>query len=225
MAGGLVAETEKEQISYLILFGRLTEEMRFFIGGAKMKEKFGILIVDDDEELAQGLKQSLEADKSFDWAVDVCTDSAQALGYLKKKSKHYDVVLLDIKMPRLTGREILQMIKKAFPDIHVIIISAYLDEYNRDELIRFGAYHIFEKPLHMDKLKDYIKRAIEDIEITTIKIKGLDLRKALYMTAMELIFKALRKSDWHIQNSSGILNISRWCLERWMKKLHIHKAV
>lgn len=190
-----------------------------------MKAKYGLLIVDDDKELALSLKEDLEFDKELSLEVDIITDSTQTLSQLKKKSKHYDVVLLDIKMPQLTGREILQMIKKAFPDIHVIIISGYLDEYSHDELIRFGAYHIFEKPLIIQKLKDYIKRAIDDIEITTIKIKGLDLRKALYMTARELIFKALRKTSWHIQNSSNALNISRWCLERWMKKLHIHKTV
>ena len=190
-----------------------------------MKSKYGILIVDDDKELASDLKEKLELDKELGCEVAICTDSTQALSVLKSKSKLYNIVLLDIKMPQLTGREVLQMIKKAFPDIHVIIISGYLDEYNRDELVRFGAYHIFEKPLDFHKLKDYIKRAIENIDVTTIRIKGLDLRKALYATAKELIFKALGKNNWHIQNSSAKLNISRWCLERWMKKLHIHKTV
>lgn len=189
-----------------------------------MKQKYGILIVDDDRELASILKEKLEFDNGLDCAIDICTDSTRVLSTLKSKDKHYNIVLLDIKMPQLTGREVLQMLKKSFPDIHVIIISGYLDEYNRDELIRFGAYHIFDKPLDFNKLKDYIKRAIENIEVTTIKIKGLDLRKALYTTAKELIFKTLRKNNWHIQNSSSMLNISRWCLERWMKKLHINKA-
>lgn len=190
-----------------------------------MEPKYGILIVDDDKELALDLKEKLELDSELGCEVDICTESTQAIPQLKKKNKFYNIVLLDIKMPELTGRDLLQLIKKAFPDIHVIIISGYLEEYCRDELIRFGAYHIFEKPLNFYKLKDYIKTALDNIEITTIKIKGLDLRKGLYLVAKELIFKALRKNDWHIQNSAAMLNISRWCMERWMKKLHIHKAI
>ena len=189
-----------------------------------MKPKYGILIVDDDKELASTLKEKLAFDKELMCEIDICTDSTQVLSRLKKNNKPYNIVLLDIKMPKLTGREVLQIIKKTFPDINVIIISGYLDEYCRDELIRFGAYHIFEKPLNIHKLKDYIKRAIDNIDVTTFKIKGLDLRKAIYQTTKELIFKALRKNNWHIQNSSAMLNISRWCLERWMKKLHIHKT-
>lgn len=190
-----------------------------------MKPNYGILIVDDDKELASGLKEKFELDTELGCEVDICTDSTQVLSVLKSKGKHYNIVLLDIKMPKLTGRDVLQMIKKAFPDIHVIIISGYFDEYNRDELVRFGAYHIFEKPLDFHKLKDYIKRAIENTDVTTIRVKGMDLRRALHSTAKELIFKALRKNNWHIQNSSAKLNISRWCLDRWMKKLHIHKTV
>lgn len=188
-----------------------------------MQAKYGILIIDDDKELSDSLKNSLDSDKELNCEIDICSDSTQALYMLNKKTNSYAMVLLDIKMPKLTGREVLQMIKKEHPEIHVIIISGYLDEYSRDELIRFGAYHVFEKPLNIHKLKDYIKRAIENIEVTNIKIKSLDLRKALHETSKELIFKALRKSNWHIQNASSTLNVSRWCLERWMKKLHIHK--
>ena len=188
-----------------------------------MKLKYGILIVDDDEALAQETKLCLEHDREVDLEIDICSDSSQALLCLSKKNKYYDVVLLDVKMPNLSGHEVLQLIKKEFPDIHVIIISAYLDEYSRDELIRLGAYAAFEKPCDYHKVKEYIKRAIDDIEITTLRIKGLDLRKALYQVAKELIFKSLRQSDWHLEKTSENLNITRWCLDRWMKKLYIKR--
>lgn len=190
-----------------------------------MKPRYGILIVDDDKILAEDAKECLEHETEFYIEVDICSDSSEALSCLSRKNKYYDVVLLDIKMPNLSGVEILQLIKKKYPDIHVIIISAYLDEYNRDELIRLGAYAVFEKPCDYHKVKEYIKHAIDDIEITTLRIKGLDLRKALYQVAKELIFKALRRSDWHLEKTSDNLNVSRWCLDRWMKKLYIKKTV
>lgn len=189
-----------------------------------MKLKYGILIVDDDEVLAQATKQCLEHEKEINLEIDICSDSSQALSYLSKKNKEYDVVLLDVKMPNLSGHEILQLIKKEFPDIHVIIISAYLDEYSRDELIRLGAYAVFEKPCDFHKVKEYIKHAIDDIKVTTIKIKSLDLRKALYQVTKELIFKALRQNNWHLEKSAKNLNITRWCLDRWMKKLYIKRT-
>jgi len=188
-----------------------------------MKPKYGILIVDDDTALAQDVKENLEHETEINLEVDICSDSSQVLPSLSKKNKHYDVVLLDIKMPKLSGAEVLQLIKKKFPDTHVIIISAYLDEYNRDQFIRLGAYHVFEKPCDFHKVKDFIKQAIEDIKITTVKIKGFDLRKALYQVAKEIIFKALKQNDWHLEKTSEDLNITRWCLDRWMKKLYIKR--
>ena len=199
--------------------------MGFFVfKGALMKPKYGILIVDDDKMLAEDARHCLEHEKEIDIEVDICTDSTQVIPSLSKKNKYYDVVLLDVRMPNLSGTELLQLIKKNFPDIHVIIISAYLDEYNRDELIRLGAYAAFEKPCDYHKVKEYIKRAIDDIEITTLRIKGLDLRKTLYQAAKELIFKALRRSDWHLEKTAETLNITRWCLDRWMKKLYIKRS-
>jgi len=188
-----------------------------------MKPKYGILIVDDDMPLAQDAKENLEHETEVDLEIDICSDSSRVIPCLSKKSKHYDVVLLDIKMPKLNGAEVLQLIKKKFPDIHVIIISAYLDEYNRDEFIRLGAYHVFQKPCDFHKVKDFIKHAINDIEVTTLKIKGLDLRRALYQVSKEIIFKALRRNDWHLEKTSEDLNITRWCLDRWMKKLYIKR--
>lgn len=190
-----------------------------------MKPKYGILIVDDDKMLAQDVKVCLEHEKEIDIEVDICSDSSEALSCISKKNKYYDVVLLDIRMPKLSGTEVLQLIKKNFPDIHVIIISAYLEEHNRDELIRLGAYAVFEKPCDFHKVKEYIKHAIDDIEISTLRIKGLDLRKALYQVAKELIFKALGKNDWHLEKTSENLNITRWCLDRWMKKLYIKRTL
>jgi DNA-binding NtrC family response regulator len=196
----------------------------FVFKGASMKPKYGILIVDDDKMLAEDARHCLEHEKEIDIEVDICTDSTQVIPSLSKKNKYYDVVLLDVRMPNLSGTELLQLIKKNFPDIHVIIISAYLDEYNRDELIRLGAYAAFEKPCDYHKVKEYIKRAIDDIEITTLRIKGLDLRKTLYQVSKELIFKALRRSDWHLEKTAETLNITRWCLDRWMKKLYIKRT-
>lgn len=190
-----------------------------------MKPRYGVLIVDDDKIVTQQAKECLEHEKEVDLEIDICSDSSEVLSYLSKKNKYYDIVLLDIKMPKLSGQEVLQLIKKKFPDIHVIIISAYLDEFNRDELMRLGAYAVFEKPCDYHKVKEYIKHAIDDIEITTLRIKGLDLRKALYQVAKELIFKALRRNDWHVENTAEALNITRWCLDRWMRKLYIKRTV
>ena len=189
-----------------------------------MKLKYGVLIVDDDAALAQDTKQCLERQAEIDLEIDICLDSSEVISCLSKKNKSYDVVLLDIRMPKLSGSEVLQLIKKEFPDLHVIILTAYLDEYSRDELIRLGAYAVFEKPCDYHKVKEYIKHAIDDIEITNIKIKGLDLRKALTQVAKELIFKALRRNDWRLEKTSENLNITRWCLDRWMKKLYIKRT-
>ena len=80
-----------------------------------MKPKYGILIVDDDKMLAEDARHCLEHEKEIDIEVDICTDSTQVIPSLSKKNKYYDVVLLDVRMPNLSGTELLQLIKKNFP--------------------------------------------------------------------------------------------------------------
>jgi two-component system NtrC family response regulator len=123
----------------------------------KQHSKSSILVVDDEEYLCQLLKDELLATGMFE--VDTVTDGAQAIN--KVQSKIYDLVLLDIKMPRISGIEVLKFIKEYSPDTEVIMITAYGDIKTAVETTKLGAFDFITKPYNFDELLVSIQNALE----------------------------------------------------------------
>ena len=116
-----------------------------------------ILIVDDEEYLCKLLKEELLSAGKFD--VDIANDGATAINMIQKKI--YDLVLLDIKMPRITGIDVLKFIKEHFPDTEVIMLTAYGDIKTAVETIKLGAFDFITKPYNFDQLFVSIQNALE----------------------------------------------------------------
>ncbi len=122
-----------------------------------MNDKPKILVVDDELYLCELLKDELLSTGLFD--VDIVNDGAQAMN--KIKSKIYDLVLLDIKMPRISGIDVLKFIKEHSPDTEVIMITAYGDVKLAVETIKLGAFDFITKPYNFDELLVSIQNALE----------------------------------------------------------------
>jgi DNA-binding NtrC family response regulator len=116
-----------------------------------------ILVVDDEEYLCELLKEELLSTKMFE--VDIANDGAQAIN--KIQSGLYDLVLLDIKMPRISGIEVLKFIKEFSPDTEVIMITAHGDIKLAVETIKLGAFDFITKPYNFDELLVSIQNALE----------------------------------------------------------------
>jgi len=108
-----------------------------------------ILVVDDEEYLCELLKEELLSTKMFE--VDIANDGAQAIN--KIQNGLYDLVLLDIKMPRISGIEVLKFIKEFSPDTEVIMITAHGDIKLAVETIKLGAFDFITKPNNSDSIK------------------------------------------------------------------------
>ena len=126
-----------------------------------MKKKLKILVVDDNECLCKNLLDILDF-KGFD-AIEV-HDGYKAIEIVKKNE--LDVVLMDVKMPGISGVETLGILKKIAPKLKVILITAFAD----DEVFKIGledcTYTVIQKPMDIDKLIAMIEEVIKNNNIT-----------------------------------------------------------
>ncbi|MFN0159099.1 MAG: sigma-54-dependent transcriptional regulator [Bacteroidota bacterium] len=122
-----------------------------------MAKKYNLLIVDDEESLRTLLETELAESEEF--TVDTASDGGQAINQIQ--AKVYDVVLLDIRMPRVSGIEVLKFIQEYSPTTQVIILTNYADVKTAIQTIKLGAYDFLSKPYDIDELFNTIHRAIE----------------------------------------------------------------
>jgi len=122
-----------------------------------MPQRYKILIVDDEVAITTLLKEELQEEGNYE--VDLAFDGAEAINLIQKIL--YDVVLLDMIMPRVEGKEVLKFIQESSPTTQVIILSQYADIKMAVETTKLGAYEVLGKPYDIDQVEQTIRRAIE----------------------------------------------------------------
>jgi DNA-binding NtrC family response regulator len=122
-----------------------------------MAKKYHILIVDDEESITFLLQTELE--EFPEYHVDTALSGSEAINLVQ--SKPYDVVLLDIKMPRVSGLEVLKFIAEHSPTTQVIMLTNVVDIKTAVETVKMGAYDFVSKPYDRDQLLATVQRALE----------------------------------------------------------------
>ncbi len=115
-----------------------------------------ILVIDDEKSIRDTLKEILEYEEH---QVDVAEDGEEGLEQFKNNK--YDIVLLDIKMPKKDGIEVLEDIFGVATDVPVIMISGHGNIDTAVESIKKGAYDFIEKPLDLNRLLVTIRNAMD----------------------------------------------------------------
>ncbi|MFH1562454.1 MAG: response regulator [Nitrospirota bacterium] len=141
-------------------------------------KKESILIVDDDPDICNILSMGL---KKENYLIAIAQNGACASLEIIKNS--FNVVLLDINLPDISGLEILKIVKQRDPGIIVIIITGYSSAEVAIEALRYGAYDYLEKPLDMEKVKITIKRGIQH---QRLEVKNKELIANLTKKNIEL---------------------------------------
>ncbi|WP_263358026.1 sigma-54-dependent transcriptional regulator [Acidicapsa ligni] len=114
-----------------------------------------ILVIDDEA----GIRESLEILLTFEgYTVEMAIDGEEGLRTLESRS--YDLVLLDLALPGQTGLELLPQIKERYPELPVVMITAYGTVDNVVEAVRAGAENFVQKPWDNEKLLADIRSAI-----------------------------------------------------------------
>jgi DNA-binding NtrC family response regulator len=119
--------------------------------------KARILVVDDEEIVIRSCLRILGDDG--DNEVEAVQDGLEALK--KIDESHYDVLILDIMMPKMDGLEVLRRVKEAHPDIDVIMVTGLSQIETAVKSMKLGAYDYLPKPFDPDELKLVVKRALE----------------------------------------------------------------
>ena len=110
-----------------------------------------ILVVDDEKFIVKGIKYSLEQD---DMKVDCAYDGEEALALAKERE--YDVVLLDVMLPKLTGFDVCQQIRE-FSSMPIIMLTAKGDDMDKILGLEYGADDYITKPFNILEVKARIK--------------------------------------------------------------------
>jgi DNA-binding NtrC family response regulator len=121
-----------------------------------MSDKIKLLIVDDEVKFLESIARRLEM-RGFD--VTKATDGRQALEAARLAS--FDLALLDLKMPGLNGRQVLEMLKKEHRYLEVIILTGHGSMDSAVECTKLGAYGYLPKPYELEKLLEVLKGAYE----------------------------------------------------------------
>ena len=141
-------------------------------GRKQMAKK--VLVVDDEKMIVKGLRFSLEQD-SMD--VDCAYDGEEALNAIKQNT--YDVVLLDVMLPKLSGFEVCQQVRE-FSDVPIIMLTAKGEDMDKILGLEYGADDYITKPFNILEVKARIKaimrrsskREAKEQENSSIRIFG-----------------------------------------------------
>jgi DNA-binding response OmpR family regulator len=136
------------------------------------QENASILVVDDEESIRNILSRRLKAEGYY---CEAAAGGAEALSKASKKS--FDLVLADIKMPVMSGIELLSRMQTEHPDVSVLMITAVVDTKVAVEAMKMGAYDFVTKPFDLDDLNIRVKRALER--------RGLVLENKEYQLCLE----------------------------------------
>ena len=133
------------------------------------KKDFTVLIV-DDEEAFRYMLSSLLADAGY--SVETASDGVAAINAVQ--TKLFDVVLCDVKMPKVDGVEVLRFIKSTFPGIEVVMLTGAADIKLAVDCMKIGAYDFVTKPASSEDLLTRIQRALErrQLLIDNVVLKG-----------------------------------------------------
>ncbi|HLP16396.1 MAG TPA: response regulator [Bacteroidota bacterium] len=120
-----------------------------------MAQNFSVLVVDDEDALRSVLSTEL---LSEGYVVETAPDGDDAIAILQQKA--FDLVLLDIKMPRVDGFEVLRFIKQRYPNTKVIMLTGFADLKNAIESKKLGAEDFVSKPYDLVDLLTTIERVL-----------------------------------------------------------------
>jgi len=158
---------------------------------------FSILVIDDEKNIREGLQAALEMEG---YNVYLAKDGEEGLKFVEKGI--VDLIITDLRMPGMSGEEVLARVKGETPGIPVIVLTGHGTIDNAVEAMRNGAYDFLSKPLNIDKLALIVKRALagRELEIRhNLLTEELNLKNSFESiigksAEMQKIFHIVRKA-------------------------------
>jgi two-component system response regulator AtoC len=153
---------------------------------------FRIAVIDDEPIVCREIKRALSREP---YEIETFLDAESAL--LRFEQVAFDLVLCDLRLPNLSGMDVLKSVRKRYPQSEVIIITAYGSVDSAIEAIRTGVFHYVTKPIKMNELRLLVRRALDKVIVVREK-------EAL----KEALFSQSRPAEI-IGNSKSMLEVFR----------------
>lgn len=180
-----------------------------------------LLIIDDEKSIRKTLREILEYEK---YTVDEAADGVEGLQMIQKEK--YDIILCDIKMPKMDGIEVLDKIMQLSIDTPVVMISGHGNIETAVEAVKKGAFDFIAKPLDLNRLLVTIRNAMDKSTLVTeTKVLKKKVSKTFDMIgeskAIEQIKEMIERvapTDARVLvtggNGSGKELVARWLHEK-----------
>lgn len=180
-----------------------------------------ILIIDDEKSIRKTLREILEYEK---YQVDEAIDGIEGLSMIQKDK--YDIILCDIKMPKMDGIEVLDKIMQMSADTPVVMISGHGNIETAVEAVKKGAFDFIAKPLDLNRLLVTIRNAMDKSTLVTeTKVLKKKVSKTFDMigeskaiTQIQTMIERVAPTDARVLitggNGSGKELVARWLHEK-----------
>ena len=180
-----------------------------------------ILIIDDEKSIRKTLREILEYEK---YSVEEASDGKEGIELIQKEK--FDVVLCDIKMPKMDGIEVLERIMLIAADTPIVMISGHGNIETAVEAVKKGAYDFIAKPLDLNRLLVTIRNAMDKSTLVTeTKVLKKKVSKTFDMigeskgiTQIKEMIERVAPTDARVLitggNGSGKELVARWLHEK-----------
>jgi CheY-like chemotaxis protein len=155
-----------------------------------MIEGIKILLVDDEKYFLQSLTKRLKRRKQY---VKTAESGPEALAQMENEL--FDVVILDVKMPGMDGIEVLQEIKRRFPDTEVIMLTGHATIESGLDGVRFGAFDYLMKPTDIEIIMAKLEAAYENKTKRDLKIRDAEFERDRGLIIEEILLKDVINRD------------------------------
>jgi len=132
-----------------------------------MQDRKRVLLVDDEDVFVEQIKEALDQSHP-EFIIDTAGDGLLALE--KIESAHFDIVITDMRMPRMDGLSLLKEIYRKYPSTYVVMVTAFGSVSGAVEAMKYGACDFIEKPFNMDTLEIALAKIIKQQEIMSENI-------------------------------------------------------
>ena len=112
-----------------------------------------ILVVDDEQVMREFLADVLE-----DFNIDKAADGDEAIEKLKVEK--YDLIITDMKMPRVSGEEVVKFAKETYPDSKIIVISGYSSLFSVSNTLGYGVCAFLSKPFTIKQIRTEVEKSL-----------------------------------------------------------------
>lgn len=156
-----------------------------------------ILIVDDEKNIRMMLNRCL---KEEGYEIDIAVNGEEALGIIKVEN--YDLVLLDIKMPGLTGMQVLESMRKDGFKVDVIMMTAYGTIERAVEAMKLGAIDFISKPFTPDEIREIVKDVLDRQNLSEERLESF--RDVIGFAKKCIIKGDYEKADTYLKKAIGL---------------------